>query len=81
MPSHEELADCFIQETEENWSLPISITLIKSFQQQESHLVKKAESEHTTYTISPFCGGAVICHNNKVVSSLQLRTCAVKWHH
>jgi hypothetical protein len=30
MPSHEELADCFDQDTEENWPFPISITLIKS---------------------------------------------------
>jgi hypothetical protein len=35
MPSPEELAECFAQETEEKWSFPISINLIKSFQQQD----------------------------------------------
>jgi hypothetical protein len=35
MPSREELADCFAEDTEENWSFPISITLIKSFQQRD----------------------------------------------
>jgi hypothetical protein len=29
MPSGEELADSFAQDTEDNWSFPISITLIK----------------------------------------------------
>jgi hypothetical protein len=34
MPSCEELADSSAQDTEDNWSFfPISITLIKSFQQ------------------------------------------------
>jgi hypothetical protein len=33
MPSHEELADCFAKDVEENWSFPISVTLIKSCQQ------------------------------------------------
>ena len=56
MPSREELADCFPEETEENWSFPISITLIKSFQQQGLDLVQKAASNDPTYTISPFHG-------------------------
>ncbi len=82
MPSCEELADSFAQDTEDNWSFPISITLIKSFQQQDKALVKKAESIDPTYTISPFCGGAVICHNHKVVIPQQLRrNHVVKWYH
>jgi hypothetical protein len=73
MPSHEELADCSGQDTKEKWSFPISITLIKSFQQQDLDLVQKAESDDPTlYTISPFCGGAVICHHGtKVVIPIQ----------
>ena len=42
MPSREELADCFAEENENNWSFPISITLIKSFQQKDVRLVQKA---------------------------------------
>ena len=41
MPSWEELADHFAQETENKWSFPISITLIKSFQQKDKNLTKK----------------------------------------
>jgi hypothetical protein len=65
MPSYEELADSFAQDTEDNWSFPISISLIKTFQQKDKSLVKKAEYIDPTYTISPYRGGAVICHNNK----------------
>jgi hypothetical protein len=54
MPSREELADSFVQDTEDNWSFPISITFFKSFQQQDKSLVKKAESIDPTYTISLF---------------------------
>ena len=54
MPSHEELADYFAQEKEEKWSFPISVTLIKSFQQKDTHLKKKIESNDPNYTISPF---------------------------
>ncbi len=81
MPSREELADSFAQDTEDNWSFPISITLIKSFQQRDKALVKKAESIDPAYTISPFRGGAVICHNHKVVIPQQLRNHVVKWYH
>jgi hypothetical protein len=35
MPSREELADCFTENAEENWSFPVSITLIKSYQQSD----------------------------------------------
>jgi hypothetical protein len=80
-PSREELADSFAQDTEDNWSFPISIRLIISFQQQDKSLVKKAESTDPTYSISPFCRGAVICHNHKVVIPMQLRTHMVKWYH
>ena len=81
MPSREELADSFAQDTEDNWSFPISITLIKSFQQKDKALVKKAKSIDPAYTISPFRGGAVICHNHKVVIPQQLRNHVVKWYH
>jgi hypothetical protein len=37
MPSCEELADYFAQDTEDNWSFTISITLRKSFQQQDKY--------------------------------------------
>jgi hypothetical protein len=53
MPTREELADCFAEENENNWSFPISITLIKSFQQKDVRLVQKAESDDPTYIISP----------------------------
>ena len=53
MPSREELADSFAQDTEDNWSFPISITLIKSFQQRDNALVKKAESIDQAYYL-PF---------------------------
>jgi hypothetical protein len=36
-------------------------------------LIRKEKSNDPTYTISPFCGGAVICHNNKIVIPLQLK--------
>jgi hypothetical protein len=81
MPSREKLADCFAQNTEENWSFPISISLIKPFQQQNPDLIQKSESNDPTYTISPFHGGAVICHNNKIVIPLQLKSHVVKWYH
>ena len=81
MPSREELADSFAQDTEDNWSFPISITLIKSFQQRDKAFVKKAESIDPAYTNSPFRGGAVICHNHKVVIPQQLRNHVVKWYH
>jgi hypothetical protein len=81
MPSREELADSFAQNTEENWTFPISITLIKKFQQEDLNLLHKAESDDPTYTISPFRGGAVICHNKKIVIPLPLRTHVVKWYH
>jgi hypothetical protein len=48
------LADSFAQYTEDNWSFPISITLIKYFQQQDKSLVAKAEATDPTYTTSPF---------------------------
>jgi hypothetical protein len=70
MPSREELADCFAKDVEENWSFPISITLIKSCQQQDLDLVQKAASDDPAHAISPFRGGAVICHNNKTVMPL-----------
>jgi hypothetical protein len=81
MPSREELADCFAQDTEENWSFPISIGIIKSFQQQDLDLIKKEKSDNPRYTISPFRGRAVTCHNVKVVIPLQLRSHVVKWYH
>ncbi len=81
MPSREKLADCFAQNTEENWSFPISIPLIKSFQQQNPDLIQKIESNDPSYTISPFRGGAVICHNKKIVIPLQLKSHVVKWYH
>jgi hypothetical protein len=81
MPSRKELAESFAQDIEDNWSFPISITLIKSFQQKDLKLTRKAESDDPAYTISPFRGGAVICHNNKVVIPIQLRTHVVNWYH
>ena len=81
MPSREELADCFAEDEDENWSFPISITLIKTYQQLDLRLVEKAASDDPTYTISPFRGGAVICHNDKVVIPLQLRIPIVNWYH
>jgi hypothetical protein len=82
MPSREELADCFAKDIEENWSFPISITLITSYQPQDIDLAQKAASDDPTcYTISPFCGASVICHNNKIVTPLPLRTHAAQWHH
>jgi hypothetical protein len=81
MPSREELADCFAKYAEENWLFPISVTLIKSYQQSDLDLVQKAASDNPTYAVSPFRGGAVICHNDKVVTPLRLRTHVVKWCH
>jgi hypothetical protein len=77
MPSREELADCFAEDVEENWSFPISIALIKSHQQQDLNLVQKAASDDPAHTVSPFRGGAVICHNDKTARPLPLRT---TWH-
>jgi hypothetical protein len=62
-------------------SFPISVTLIKSYQQLDLDSVQKATSDDPTYANSPFRGGAVICHNHKVVMPLQLRTHVVKWCH
>jgi hypothetical protein len=73
MPSREELADHFAKDVEENWSFPVKITLIKSYQQQDLDLAQKAASGDPTYTISPFRGGSVICHNDKTVMPLPLR--------
>jgi hypothetical protein len=70
MPSREELADCSAKNAEENWSFPISVTLIKSYQLLDLDLVQKARSNDPTYAISPFRGGAAICHNDKVVTPL-----------
>jgi hypothetical protein len=81
MPSCEELADCFAEDVEENWSFPISITLIKSHQQQDLDLLQKAASDNTAHAISPFRGGAAICHNDKTVTPLPLRTHVAQWHH
>jgi hypothetical protein len=81
MPSREELADCFAKDVEEKWSFPISIALIKSFQQQDLDLAQKAASDDPTCAISPFRGGAAICHNDKKVTPLPLRTHAVQWCH
>ena len=52
MPSWEELADYFAQETEDKWTFPISITLIKSFQQKDKNLIKKAESDNPLFGFS-----------------------------
>jgi hypothetical protein len=79
MPSREELADCFAEDVEENWSFPISIVLINSYQQQDLDLEQKAASGDPTCTISPFRGGAAICHNNKTVMPLPLRTHVTQW--
>jgi hypothetical protein len=81
MPSCEELADCFAKVIEENWSFPISITSIKSCQQQDSDPVQKAASDNPACTISPFRGGTVICHKDKTVTPLPLRTHVGQWHH
>jgi hypothetical protein len=81
MPSREELAECFAEDIEPAWSFPVSVALIKSFQQKNDDLIQKAASEDPTCDISPFRGGAVICHNDNVVTPLQLRTHVVKWHH
>jgi hypothetical protein len=79
MPSREELADCFAENPLENWSFPISVTLIKSCQQLDLDSVRKAASNDPAHAVSPFRGGAVICHNGKVATPLQLRTHMVKW--
>jgi hypothetical protein len=42
VPSGEELAESFAQDTEDNWSFLISITLIKSFKQKDPKLIKKS---------------------------------------
>jgi hypothetical protein len=82
MPSPEELADCSAEDVEENWSFPVSITSIKSHQQQDLDLAQKAASDDPACTISPFRGGAAICHNNKTVTPLPLRAhTAQQWHH
>jgi hypothetical protein len=41
--------------------------------------VQKAATDDPAHTISPFRGGAVICHNNKTVTPIPLRTHAVQW--
>ena len=74
MPSREEMAECFARDIKESCSFPVSVTSIKSFQKQDSDLVRKAASDDPACTISPFRGGAEICHNNKTVTPLQLRT-------
>jgi hypothetical protein len=81
MPSREELAECFAEDVEPTWSFPVSIALIKSFQQRDNNLTQKAASDNPAHSISPFRGGAVICHNDKAVTPLQLRTHVAKWHH
>jgi hypothetical protein len=81
MSSCEELADCFAEKNEENWLFPVSVTSIKSHQQLILDSAEKAASDDPACAISPFRGGAVICHNNKVATPLQLRTHVVKWHH
>jgi transposase InsO family protein len=81
MPSREELADCFAEDVEESWAFPVNIALIKSCQQRDLDPVQKAASDDPACTISPFRGGAVICHNDKTVPPLPLRTHAVQWHH
>jgi hypothetical protein len=81
MPSREELADCFAEDVEENWSFPVSIAWIKSCQQQDLDPVQKAASDDPLHAISPFRGGAVIRHNHKMVMPLPLRTHAVQWCH
>jgi hypothetical protein len=77
MPSREELADCFAEDIEENWSFPVSVTLIKSYQLKPvNHLIQKAASDDPACAariVSPFRGGAVICHNDKTAMQLQLR--------
>jgi hypothetical protein len=52
MPSREELADCFAEDVEENWFFPISITLIKTYQQQDLQQYKK-QRLMTLLTLSP----------------------------
>jgi hypothetical protein len=49
---------------------------------EDSDLTQKAASDDPAHdAISPFRGGAVICHNNKTVMPLQLRIHVVQWHH
>jgi hypothetical protein len=79
VPSHEELAECFAEDVEPAWSFPVSIISIKSFQQRDDDLIQKAASNDPAHDISPFRGGAVICHNDKAVTPLQLRTHVEKW--
>jgi hypothetical protein len=82
MPSREELAECFDEDIEPAWSsFPISIALIKSFQQRDNELTQKAASDDPAHSISPFRGGAAICHNNKAATPLQLRTQVAKQCH
>jgi hypothetical protein len=81
VPSREELAECFAKDIEPTWPFPISIALIKSFQQRDNDLTQKAASDDPAHSVSPFRGGAVICHNDKAVMPLQLRTHVAKWCH
>jgi hypothetical protein len=81
VPSREELAEHFAEDIEPAWSFPVSIALIKSFQQRDNTLTQKAASDGPAHGISPFRGGAVISHNDKAVMPLQLRTHVAKWHH
>jgi hypothetical protein len=81
MPSREELADCFAEDVEENWSFPISVALIKSHQQRDLDLAQKAASDDPAHAISPFRGGAATCDDDKTVTPLPLRTHAAQWRH
>jgi hypothetical protein len=38
MPCREELAECFAEDVEQTWSFPISVALIKLFQQKDNDL-------------------------------------------
>jgi hypothetical protein len=81
IPSREELADCFAENAKENWLFPISVILIKSHQQSDLDLAEKATSNDPACAVSPFHGGAAICHKDKVAMPLQLSTHVVKWNH
>jgi hypothetical protein len=72
LPSREESAECFAEDDEPPWSFLVSITLIKSFQQERANdLTQKAASDDPARDISPFRGGAAICHNDKAATPLQ----------
>jgi hypothetical protein len=53
MPSCEELAEYFAEDIEPTWLFPVSIALIKSFQQRDNDLTQKVASDGPAQSVSP----------------------------